>query len=108
MGTAIRPELVEEIVRRICATTRPDRIILFGSATTGTMTPDSDIDLLILEERPADVRAKSVAIRAALRGLGYPFDVIVMATDRFEESKDVVGGLAYPVHRSGQVIYAVA
>ena len=40
--------LLEEIVRRILEVARPDKIILFGSAATGQMTKDSDIDLLIV------------------------------------------------------------
>ena len=86
--------LTEEIIRRILRVTRPERIILFGSAATGQMTYDSDIDLLILESAPANVRDERVRIREALRGLGRPFDVIVMATERFEESKNVIGGIA--------------
>ena len=39
--------LIQEIVRRILTVTKPDRIILFGSAATGNMTRDSDIDLLV-------------------------------------------------------------
>jgi predicted nucleotidyltransferase len=98
--------LVAEIVRRIRGVARPDRVILFGSAAAGQMTRDSDIDLLVLEARPGDPRRESVRLGDALRGLGHPFDVIVMATERFEESKSVIGGLAYPAHRYGKVIYA--
>ncbi len=47
-------------------------------------------------------------MRRALSGLGYPFDIIVMATERFEESKDVVGGIAYPANKYGKVIYEAA
>ena len=38
--------LVRKIVQRIVSVTQPERIILFGSASTGEMTKDSDIDLL--------------------------------------------------------------
>ena len=41
-------------------------------------------------------------------GLGYPFDIIVMAVERFEESKDVIGGIAYPANKYGKVIYEEA
>ena len=44
----------------------------------------------------------------ALRGLGYPFDIILMTRERFEETKDVVGGIAYPASRKGKVIYEAA
>jgi uncharacterized protein len=104
----INPTLVSEIVKRIREVAEPRRIILFGSAATGQMTKDSDIDLLVLESTPADTREESVRIRQAVRGLGYPFDIIVMAVERFEESKDVVGGIAYPAHKYGKVIYEEA
>jgi predicted nucleotidyltransferase len=97
--------LVQEIVRRILTVTKPDRIILFGSAATGEMTPDSDLDLLIVEPSPVDTRAERVALGRSLRGLGYPCDVFVMATVSFEESKTIIGGLAYPAHKNGKVIY---
>ncbi|MBI5117100.1 nucleotidyltransferase domain-containing protein [Candidatus Poribacteria bacterium] len=104
----IDEELVNEIVRRILAVANPNRIILFGSAGTDGMTRDSDIDLLILEDSPCNVRAESVRLRDALRGLGYPFDVIVMPTERFEETKSIIGGIAYPANKSGKVIYEAA
>ena len=100
--------LIEEIIRRILSVTRPDRIILFGSATTGEMTRDSDIDLLIVEPDPGDRQGEYVRIRKALRGMGYPFDLILISTQWFEESKNVIGGIAYPANKYGKVIYEAA
>jgi len=105
---AISQTLVSEIIRRVVGVADPQRIILFGSAATGQMTKDSDIDLLVLESAPGDTRKESVRIRHAVRGLGYPFDIIVMATERFEESKNVVGGIAYPANKYGKVVYEAA
>ncbi len=104
----IDEQVIEEAVRRILSVARPDRIILFGSAATGQLTPDSDIDLLILMEVPVNVREERVRIRQALRGMGYPFDIFVMSPERFEESKDVFGGLAFPARKYGKVIYEIA
>ncbi len=100
--------LLSEIVRRVRSVARPDRIILFGSAATGDMTEDSDIDLLVVEPAPRDLRAEGARIRESLGGLGYPFDVFVIATERFEESKNIFGGLAYPANKYGRVIYEAA
>ena len=72
------------------------------------MTEDSDIDLLVLEAAPGDARKESIRIYEAVRGLGYPFDIIVMGVERFEESKDVIGGIAYPANKYGKVIYEEA
>ena len=105
---AISDELIQEILKRVLSATRPDRVILFGSAARGRMTRDSDIDLLVLAPAPGDTREEGLRIREKLRGLGFGFDVIVMQTDEFEESKEVIGGLAYPANKHGRVIYEVA
>ena len=100
--------LTHEIVRRILQVAKPDRVILFGSAATGQMTRDSDIDLLVVEPAPANRTVESVRIRRALGELGYPVDVIVISTGRFEETKNIFGGIAYPAHKYGKVLYAAA
>ena len=96
---------IDEIVRRVLSVSRPDRIILFGSAAHGTMTQDSDVDLLVLEEDPGNTREESARIGGAMYGLNLPVDVIVLSTFRFEETKGVVGGIAYPANKHGRVIY---
>jgi uncharacterized protein len=98
--------LRSELVRRILPAAQPDRIILLGSAANGQMSRDSDIDLLIVEPEPGDTRAESIRIRRALGSIGYPIDVIVISTDRFEESRGVIGCIAYPANKYGQVLYA--
>jgi predicted nucleotidyltransferase len=105
---AIDESLIAEIVRRILTVTKPDKVILFGSAATGSMARDSDIDLLVIEANPGDVREESVRLYAALTLLEYPVDVMVMSTERFEETKEVIGGLAYPANKYGRVIYEAA
>jgi len=106
--TGISHTPIAEIVKRIREVTRPQRIIRFGSVATGQMTKDSDTDLLVLASAPLDPRQETIGIRQAVRGLGCPFDIIVMATDRFEETKDVIGCIAYPAHKYGKVIYEEA
>ncbi len=100
--------LLSEIISRILSVATPEKIILFGSAAVGNMTADSDIDLLIVDTGAGDQRRQSVRLREALRGLGYPFDVIVISTEWFEESKDVIGGIAFPANKYGKVVYEAA
>ena len=100
--------LTQEIVRRVLTAARPDRVILFGSAATGQMTRDSDIDLLIVEPAPPNRHVESVKIRRAIGDIGYPVDVIVISTERFEETKNIFGGIAYPAHKYGRVLYEAA
>ena len=100
--------LLNEVVRRVLTVARPDRIILFGSAATGQMTKDSDIDLLVVEPTLANTHERRVAIRGAVGDIGYPVDVIVMRTERFERTKRWIGGIAYPANKYGRVIYEAA
>jgi predicted nucleotidyltransferase len=100
--------LLDEVVRRVLTVARPNRIILFGSAATGQMTEDSDLDLLVVEPEPADTRDRSVRIRRALGDVRYPVDVIVMSSARFEETKNLIGGIAYPARKYGRVLYEAA
>jgi len=105
MATSVEQKSIDAILQRILAVTQPERVILFGSAATGEMSRDSNIDLLILESAPKNPRELTLRIRQSLRGLGYPFDIIVMSAERFEESKNVIGGIAYPANKYGRVIY---
>jgi hypothetical protein len=72
------------------------------------MTRDSDIDLLVVAPKPENTAAESVRLSRSLGGLGYPFDAFVMAMERFEESKNIFGGLAYPANKYGRTIYEAA
>ena len=105
-------EIIDEIVRRVLTVAKPDRIILFGSAATGKMTRDSDIDLLIVEpelEWKAEVWLdERFRIAETLGALGYSFDIKLIRTKWFEESKEVIGGIAYPANKYGKVIYDAA
>jgi uncharacterized protein len=101
-------DLFRKVVDRILAVAKPDRIILFGSAATGSVTRDSDLDLLVLERGLGNQRQESARLREALGDLGVPVDVFAMESERFEETKGVIGGLAYPANKYGRVIYEAA
>ncbi len=101
-------QLLMQVVNRLTTWSSLARVIVFGSVATGTATADSDLDLLVVLDDVADARRESVRLREALGDVGMPVDVIVMSTARFEETKDVIGGIAYPAHKYGRVIYEAA
>ena len=108
MHMGVDDKIIAEIVRRILTVIQPDRIILFGSAATGQMTKDSDIDLLIVEPDTKDQKEQYLRVIKSLRGLGYPFDILFITTEWFEDSKELVGGIARPANKHGKVIYEAA
>ena len=102
-AASVKPTDVEKVVRKIVDRFRPERIILFGSRAYGTPHPDSDIDLLVV--------TPSLPTRGRLRRVDHslggklPVQAFFMTPEEFEETKDVVGGLAYPAHHWGKVLY---
>jgi len=99
------PELLQEITRRIRATTAPERTIFFGSYARGEPDPDSDLDLLVIVPAIEHPRRESTRIRRALRGLLVPVDVIVATPDQVERYRDsdvLIYGTAL---REGRVLY---
>ena len=100
--------LLNQLVSRVLTVSRPDKIILYGSAATGQMTKDSDIDLLIVEPAPANRHDESVAIVDAIGDVKFPVDVRIITSERFEATKNVIGGIAYPAHKYGRILYEAA
>jgi predicted nucleotidyltransferase len=105
---AVNEALLNEIVQRVLTVARPDKIILFGSAATGRMTKDSDIDLLIVEPAPANRHDECVRICDAIGDVNFPVDVKVIASDRFDATRKIIGGIAYPANKYGKVLYEAA
>ncbi|MEK6288713.1 MAG: nucleotidyltransferase domain-containing protein [Acidobacteriota bacterium] len=101
----IDESLIQEVVARVLAVSWPEKIILFGSAATGHMGPDSDLDLLVIEQGFGNAREESIRLRAGLGSPGIPVDVFPVEPERFEETKNVIGGLAFPANKYGIVIY---
>ncbi len=97
--------MLDEVIRRVLSVASPEKIILFGSSVTGEIGKESDIDLLVVERDPGDRRRECVKIDRALGGSGRPFDVIVVSSEYFNATKDIIGGIAYPVNKYGRLVY---
>src|SRR5712692_6745559 len=91
MDTNQTNELLNEIKRRILAASDPEQIILFGSHARGNAGPDSDIDLLVVEEGIEMPRRESIRLRSALRGLLVPIDVLVATPQQLERYRNAIG-----------------
>jgi predicted nucleotidyltransferase len=96
---------LQQIVDRIVSGFSPVRIILFGSRARGTASTDSDVDLLVVTDRPGSKRQQAVAIDLALADIHVAKDVVVVGTEELERERDVVGTIAYPAWREGIVLY---
>ena len=83
------------------------RIILFGSRARGDARPDSDFDLLVVYRHmaPGEKHAKLLDLYRVFEGVGVVAEPWVMGEEEFEETKTVIGGLAYPAWKEGVLLY---
>ncbi|MBM3263613.1 MAG: nucleotidyltransferase domain-containing protein [candidate division Zixibacteria bacterium] len=58
--------LLREIVRRILSIGSPQKIVLFGAHARGDSRPDSDLDILIIEDSSPRRAGHDRRFRAAL------------------------------------------
>ena len=96
---------LQQVVDRIVSRFSPVRIILFGSRARGTASADSDVDLLVVTDRPGSKRKQAVAIDLAVADIRIAKDIVVVGVEELERERDVVGTIAYPAWREGIVLY---
>jgi hypothetical protein len=68
------------------------------------MNRDNDIDLPVVSPACSNTNEEHVMLLCVLRGLGFPIDVFIIGTARFEETKNMFGGITYPAHKYGRLI----
>ena len=96
---------IQKVLQKIIEKFRPEKVILFGSYAYGEPHEGSDLDLLVVTPKPPP-REEAWKVTYELgKHLPIPLQIFFMSSEEFEETKDVVGGLAYPAHHWGMVLY---
>jgi len=98
-------DAVRGATRRIVAVANPQTILLFGSAARGEMSPDSDLDFLVIVQPPVQRRKLAQEIYRNLHGLPVAVDVIVVTSDDMERYGDKVGTILPTARSEGRVVY---
>jgi predicted nucleotidyltransferase len=98
-------DFLQEAVGRIVRAAGPERIIVFGSAARGELTPDSDVDFLVVKRGDYDSRRAAARIYRALADLERDTDAIVVTPEQLERYKDCLYLALYSATREGKVVY---
>ena len=101
-------DVANELINRLLSVDSAHRIhkvILYGSRVQGTARADSDYDILVVEEDPVAKRDEMFRLRRKMHSFSSELDIWVIGRQEFEETKEIIGGLAYPANKYGQVLY---
>jgi len=99
-------QIINEVVRRIVETARPQKIILFGSAERGAMGPNSDLDVLVVIPSGIHRRKTAQSIYRNLIGVGFAVDIVVVNEQDIERYKDNSGLVIKSALEQGRLLYA--
>ena len=106
---SLSEQLIEAMVQAIVEEVGPRRIYLFGSCARGSRTADSDVDLLIVEDRafgPGRNRWSELQrIRKAVKRFRIPKDILVYSRDEFERWEDSINHVIAHAVREGKLLY---
>ena len=107
---AVTDELLEKMVETIVEVADPTRIYLFGSHATGHASPESDVDLLIVQEDPFNDGHNRLSelrrIRKALRKYFIPKDILLYSEDEVNYWKESINHVLARTLREGRELYA--
>ena len=102
----VTDQLLQEVVRRILSVGAPRTIVLFGSQARGDARPDSDLDLLIIEDSDLPRYKRSVLYLRALVGLFPAKDVVVWTPAEVQAWSAVPHAFITTALREGKTLYA--
>jgi uncharacterized protein len=108
MQTATK-NLINEITSRIVKAVSPNCIILFGSYARGVETPESDLDLLIIQNSPflpQNNRLKEMGLLwRLLADIKIPKDILIYTPEEIARWSGSLNHVVATALREGIVLY---
>lgn len=103
------PRLVDALRSAVLQRLTPLLVVLFGSQARGTSNPDSDIDLLVIDDQPFSPRRSRRRIigdiRRSIRADSYPVDVLLFDAAELARWRETTNHVIARALREGVVLY---
>jgi len=97
-----KDKTLSEIVSKLKAHFKPERVFLFGSRANGTSTADSDYDIfVIIKNSDKTIRDRRREARRLFWGDSTPADIFVYTEAEFNELKEEFSSIAHTVATEG-------
>ena len=100
------PTYIIKIADKIAKTMSPEKIILFGSYAYGDVTPDSDVDLLVILKTNLKSAERQRLISKLIYPRSAPMDIIVKTPEEIIKSKNRVDPFINEALEKGKELYA--
>jgi predicted nucleotidyltransferase len=97
--------LLDEVTRRIVASVKPRRVVLFGSGARGRMNRNSDFDMLVVMRERVHRRQTAQKIYRNLHGSGIAVDIVVATENDLKKYGKRAGTILKTALQEGRVIY---
>ena len=98
-------QIIANVTGVLVQAAHPKRIILFGSQARGEAASDSDFDIMVVEEKPANRFAEIVRLNRLLRSFDMAIDLLVVSDENFQYWRDTPGNVYYEAATQGQILY---
>jgi predicted nucleotidyltransferase len=99
-------EQLNLILQRVIRAVHPLRVVLFGSAARGEMTPDSDVDLLVVMRNGTHRRHTMEYLHTQLSGMPFPVEIVVATPEDLARYGQSVGLVYRSALEEGRELYA--
>ena len=101
--------MVQSLRDAVLRQMNPLLLIVFGSQARGTATPDSDIDLLVVDDRPfSATRSRRRIVGDIRRGLPadrHPIDVLLFDSSELNRWRETTNHVISRALKEGVVLY---
>jgi predicted nucleotidyltransferase len=96
---------IRNITAQIIEKYKPDKIILFGSAARGEITPDSDVDFLIIKKETPLYGADRIRELSRVIDRNIPVDFFIYRPEEFNKRLKMGDPFLKTIVKEGKVLY---
>ena len=105
LSDAETADLVQRVSEIIISAAKPSALYLFGSASEGKMTDQSDLDYLVVCPDADSIKSGKSSLARLKPLAGIPVDLIWVTQDEFKEKRES-GGVCFIAWNDGKLIYS--
>ena len=102
--SATDPSLLEHVRRRLAPLPGLVKLVVFGSRARRDARPDSDLDLMVVLDRPGSLGDRTWDVRQLLLDVHVPIDLVIYTPQEFDKLRHWKSSIAAIADREGLVL----